>query len=149
MPPFEMLSFGRKVGRVYGAMCAPILREYDLNQTEFDLLMFLANNPDMNTARDACRIRGIKKGLVSVTADSLLRRGLITRAADAGDRRIARLTATAAAGPIVQAGREVQAEFFRALTSCLTKEELETYCALTQKLMDHVSELDAGGKQLD
>ncbi len=149
MPPYEMLSFGRKVSRVYGAMCAPLLRKFDLNQTEFDLLMFLANNPDMNTARDACRIRGIKKGLVSITADSLLRRGLITRAADAGDRRIARLSCTPDADPIVQAGRAAQAEFFRAMTSCLTKEELETYCALTQKLMDHVSELDAGGKQLD
>ena len=145
MPPFEMLSFGRKVGRVYGTMCTPILRQYDLNQTEFDLLMFLANNPDKNTARDACRIRGIKKGLVSVTADSLLRRGLITRTADADDRRLARLIPTDASAPIVSAGREVQAAFFRAVTSCLTKDELETYIALTQKLVAHVGAMDTGG----
>ena len=149
MPPFEMLSFGRKVGRVYGTMCTPILRQYDLNQTEFDLLMFLANNPDKNTARDACRIRGIKKGLVSVTADSLLRRGLITRTADADDRRLARLIPTDASAPIVSAGREVQAAFFRAVTSCLTKEELETYIALTQKLVAHVGAMDTGGSRID
>ena len=149
MPPFEMLSFGRKVGRVYGTMCTPILRQYDLNQTEFDLLMFLANNPDKNTARDACRIRGIKKGLVSVTADSLLRRGLITRTADADDRRLARLIPTDASAPIVSAGREVQASFFRAVTSCLTKEELETYIALTQKLVAHVGAMDTGGSRID
>ncbi len=149
MPPFEMLSFGRKVGRVYGTMCTPILRQYDLNQTEFDLLMFLANNPDKNTARDACRIRGIKKGLVSVTADSLLRRGLITRTADADDRRLARLIPTDASAPIVSAGREVQAAFFRAVTSCLTKDELETYIALTQKLVAHVGAMDTGGSRID
>lgn len=144
-PPFEPLSFGRKASRVYARLCAPVLQAYSLSQTEFDLLLFLANHPDDNTARDACRIRGIKKGLVSLTVDTLLRRGLIARSTDPDDRRILRLDPTPDAEPIIRDGRAVQQEFFRLLTACLTPEELEIYSALTRKLARHLSALDHGG----
>ena len=38
-------------------------------QTAFDILMFLANNPEYKTARDIVEIRKIKANLVSVNVD--------------------------------------------------------------------------------
>ena len=51
----------------------------DLPQTAFDILMFLANNPDYKTARDIVEIRQIKANLVSVNVDKLVQEGYLER----------------------------------------------------------------------
>ncbi len=148
MPPMELLSFGRKAHCIFSRWCEPVCRQYELNQTELDVLLFLANNPDRNTARDACRLYGIKKGLVSITVEALLQRGLLRRENDPDDRRLHRLTPTKAADPIICDGCAAAAKFSQAVTACLTAEEHETYISLTHKLMEQINQLDAGGKNL-
>lgn len=53
-----------------------------------------ANNPEYNTARDLCRLRGIKSGIVSVAVENLIEAGYLTRRVDVADRRIQRLEVT-------------------------------------------------------
>ena len=50
MNPTIEISF--KSAQAYNAMCKPLCQELKLPQTAFDILMFLANNPDCTTARD-------------------------------------------------------------------------------------------------
>lgn len=50
MNPTIEISF--KTAQAYSAMCKPLCQELKLPQTAFDILMFLANNPDCTTARD-------------------------------------------------------------------------------------------------
>lgn len=87
----------------------PVCKTYGLSPTAFDVMMFLANNPECNTARDICRIRGIKSGIASVTVEQLIGRGYLTRETDGKDRRMQRLYSTAEATPLVQAGQEASA----------------------------------------
>ena len=67
MNPTIEISF--KTAQAYSAMCKPLCQELKLPQTAFDILMFLANNPDCTTARDIVEIRKIKANLVSVNVD--------------------------------------------------------------------------------
>ena len=46
------LEFARKTALAYNVICKPLCRELGVTQTAFDILMFLANNPDHKTARD-------------------------------------------------------------------------------------------------
>ncbi len=91
-------------------------------------MMFLANNPECNTARDICRIRGIKSGIASVTVEQLIGRGYLTRETDGKDRRMQRLYSTAEATPLVQAGQEAQRRFEEAIRQGLTDGELGDLC---------------------
>ena len=84
------IEFAQKINLAYNSICKPLLRKLNLPQTAFDILMFLANNPEYTTARDIVEIRKIKANLVSVNVDKLVADGYIIRKETAGDRRKAR-----------------------------------------------------------
>lgn len=62
MSALKMIAIGRKLANIYAGLSTPICRKYGINQTCFDVLLFCADNPQNNTARDICAIRGIKRG---------------------------------------------------------------------------------------
>ena len=113
MNPTIEISF--KTAQAYNAMCKPLCQELKLPQTAFDILMFLANNPDCTTARDIVEIRKIKANLVSVNVDRLVQEGYLERRAVAGDRRKTQLLCTEKAQPVIARGRAVQERFFARL----------------------------------
>ena len=131
MNPTIEISF--KTAQAYSAMCKPLCQELKLPQTAFDILMFLANNPDCTTARDIVEIRKIKANLVSVNVDYLERRAV------AGDRRKTQLLCTEKAQPVIARGREVQERFFARL--------LHNTDAATREAFFHTMEVI--GKNLD
>lgn len=138
----QYLSFVKKSETVYQKFCQGVIRDWDLNPTSFQVIMFVANNPQYNTARDLCRIRGIKTGIASVAIEQLIQTGLLERRTDLSDRRIQRLYVTPAAERLVEQGREVQKDFARTISDALTEEETEIYFRLNEKLMRRIDELE-------
>ena len=110
MNPTIEISF--KTAQAYSAMCKPLCQELKLPQTAFDILMFLANNPDCTTARDIVEIRKIKANLVSVNVDRLVQEGYLERRAVAGDRRKTQLLCTEKAQPVIARGARCRSAFF-------------------------------------
>lgn len=106
MFPSELLTANKKIMHVYESFCTPLCKKYQLNQSDLDLILFIANNPMYNTAKDVCEIRGIKKGIVSVTTERLVQSGYLIRKNDIHDRRIQRLCLTEKCQPIIADGRE-------------------------------------------
>lgn len=107
----KSMKIARNLLQVYNAKCKPLCQEMGIPQTAFDILMFLANNPECNTARDIVEIRNIKANLVSVNVEKLVKEGYLTRNISLGDRRKTLLSCTDKAQPIVNRGRQLQAEF--------------------------------------
>lgn len=101
----------RHIFQLYSARCKPLCREIGMPQTAFDILMFFANNPEYDTARDIVKTRYIKANLVSVNVDSLVREGYLKREKSPGDRRKVRLVCTEKAWPVVERGRQLQDHF--------------------------------------
>lgn len=106
------LEFSIKTAQAYSRVCKPLCQELKLPQTAFDILMFLANNPDCKTASDIVEVRHIKANLVSVNVDRLVQEGYLERQAMEGDRRKTQLLCTPKAQPVIQRGRAVQNAFF-------------------------------------
>ena len=106
------MEFAIKTSLAYSAVCKPLCQELKLPQTAFDILMFLANNPDCKTASDIVEIRKIKANLVSVNVDKLVQEGYLERRPMEGDRRKTQLLCTEKAQPIIARGRAVQEAFF-------------------------------------
>lgn len=138
----QYLSFVKKSEAVYQKFCQGVIRDWDLNPTAFQVVMFVANNPQFNTARDLCRIRGIKTGIASVAIEQLIQTGLLERRTDLSDRRIQRLYVTPAAEKLVEQGRAVQKEFMDSVSSALSREEKEFYFRLNEKVMRRIEELE-------
>ena len=109
------LEFALKIQLAYSEHCKPLCKEIHMPQTAFDILMFLANNPEYKTARDIVEIRNIKANLVSVNVDKLVREGYLTRNSVEGDRRKIELHCTEQALPIIEKGRNLQQHFEQAL----------------------------------
>ena len=95
-------------GKLYSLLFLPLLERYRLTQLEADILLFLANNPEYDTARDIVEIRHLAKSHVSVGVDALAERGLLQRLRLGGNRKTIHLRLTDDAGPIVEQGRAIQ-----------------------------------------
>lgn len=137
-----MIAIGRKLANIYAELSAPICRRYGLNQTCFDVLLFCANNPENNTARDICAVRGIKSGIASVAVETLIQNGYMTRESDPADRRIRRLIPTEKAIPLIEEGRTMQKRFADTLHSGITQDELASFMTMTDKLEKNIMMLE-------
>lgn len=139
MSALKMIETGKKLNNVYSELCSPILRKYGINQTCLDVLMFCANNPEINTARDICEVRGIKSGIASVSVETLIQSGLLKRERDLFDRRKYRLIPTEEANPIIEDGHAVQKHFADTLKTGVTDAEFEALNSLIQKIENNIS----------
>ncbi len=108
-------EISQKVSLAYRKICKPLCSEVGLAQTAFDILMFLGNNPECNTARDIVEIRHIKANLVSVHVERLVEEGYLLRRPVKADRRKTELICTQRALPIIERGRLLQKTFIERL----------------------------------
>ena len=113
-------------------------------QTAFDILMFLANNPEFKTARDIVECRYIKANLVSVNVESLVREGYLTRETSPGDRRKIRLVCTEKAGPVVERGRRLQSQFVEEMFKNVDVRRREVFFQVLCTLEDNLKEMQKG-----
>lgn len=138
MNPLDIVSLNTIASKLYENVCRPICRKYDLNQTCFDVILFLANNPSHNTARDLCELRGIRTGNASVAIETLAKRGFLTRSQDSSDRRIQRLILTDLADPVTEEGRLAQEEFGTLLNAGISHADLEQAWYVLQKIQQNI-----------
>ena len=80
------IEFAEKLSKAYSETCKPLCHELNIPQTAFDILLFLANNPEYKTARDIVEIRKIKANLVSVNVDKLVNEGYLERKSVEGQK---------------------------------------------------------------
>ena len=137
----DYLSMTKDTMSAYSRMCAPFLLQYDIPQVSFDILMFLENNPEFCTAQEICRVRGIKKNLVSVHVEKLVQAGLLQRGAVSGDRRKISLAVTEKASPIIKAGLAAQQKFYERLTAGISEEDWAAYKRMNALLAKNVREI--------
>ena len=140
------VKFARELLEAYCASCKPLCREIQMPQTAFDILMFLANNPDYNTARDIVEIRGLKANLVSVNVEKLVKEGLLKRVPDANDRRKTLLICTKNAEPVIEKGRLLQEEFLKSLFNGIDEESRSQFRRVVEKIKTNLDSVRKEGQ---
>ena len=134
------VEFANKTGLAYSAVCKPLCQKLHLPQTAFDILMFLANNPNYTTARDIVEVRHIKANLVSVNVDKLV----LERRPVLGDRRKTELACTEKAQAIIEQGRRMQDGFIRRLMAGLEEEKLEIFFEVIDTMSENLDAILEG-----
>ena len=54
LPAVRFYTYSKRFEEAYTAAMRPLTEELDMAQPAVDILLFLANNPGMDTARDIC-----------------------------------------------------------------------------------------------
>ena len=143
---YQVYTAARQLLEGYAAAMQPLCRREGLAPNGVDILLFLANNPGLDTARDICTYRRLKPGIVSFHVDKLVREGYLLRARDPGDRRRCRLVCTDKAAPIIARGQALQEQFFAQMSAGVAPDALETFqrclTAFAQNL-DHIAHGEA------
>lgn len=124
MEPELCLEYARKTMWAYEEETKPLCAEVGIPHTAFDILMFIANNPAVDTAKDVVERKRLKANLVSINVEKLVKEGYLERSADEEDRRKVILSCTAKAAPVIQKGREVQKRFYDRLIKDVPPESI-------------------------
>lgn len=112
---------------LYARILAPVYQKYQLTYMELSVLLFLANNPDFDTAAQIVKYRQLTKSHVSISLKTLQQRGLLVGEQRPDDRRTVHLKLTDAADPIIDDGRKAQQTFLQQMLAGFTPEEIQLY----------------------
>ena len=118
-----LLTIRSALKRCYAHEMAGVLSRWQLTGMELDVLLFLGNNPDCDTASDMVQLRQLTKSHVSKAVERLTALGLVLQQRDEMNRRRIHLKLAEAAEPILRDGREAQKRFVEALTRGLSDED--------------------------
>lgn len=139
----DMMIMMHNFLEVYESLCVPVCRENGLTQNAFDVLMFLANNPEYNTAKDISRIRAIKANIVSFSVDMLVKEGYIERSVIPSDRRKVKLACTKKAAPLIERGRVIQQEFYDGIFAGFEADALKAHFEYMEQIRRNIDVLKA------
>lgn len=135
--PFErILSFNK----LYTILSTPICEKYHLTQLEFNILMFLENNPSFDTAADVVKVRRLSKSNVSMAIRALSEKGLLFSFPSKKDRRVMHLKVSDAAEAIISEGLTMQSAFFSGLFTDFTEEEQLAFQNYLSRISDNVTQ---------
>lgn len=138
---YQVYTGARQLLEGYAAAMQPLCRREGLAPNGADILLFLANNPGLDTARDICTYRGLKPGIVSFHVEKLVQEGYLLRQPAPEDRRKCRLVCTRRAEPVVQQGRQVQEAFFRRMTAGLDPQDLAAFRRCLEGFQRNLSQM--------
>lgn len=126
--------------KVYTQFLSPVCGKYGLTYMELTVLLFLANNPELDTASHIVRCRNLTKSHVSLSVRSLSDKGLLTGTYQAGDRRTIHLKPTQKASEIIADGRAAQRDFMEVVISGISPEELKVLSSLMEKMDRNIAD---------
>lgn len=130
----RVLRIFRSFQQYYSRAFSPLQQRTGLTLGEVQVLLFLANHPGNDTARDVVELRGLPKSQVSQAVDLLVSRGFLQRRPDQTDRRVIHLAITEAGEPLARETQEIQAACWQRIFSGLTETERKTLDTLLERV---------------
>lgn len=124
----------------YELLSGAVCDRYELTQMEYDILMFLHNNPQNNTAAEIVKIRKSTKSHVSTSLKKLEDEGFIERVQSKENKKHIEIILLDKAELIVEAGIAVQKKFAQDVLAGLTEEEIRMCIHIFDKICNNAEE---------
>ena len=124
----------------YELLSGEVCDRYELTQMEYDILMFLHNNPQLNTAAEIVKIRKSTKSHVSTSLKKLENRGFVKRIQSEDNKKHIEIILLDRAALIVEAGLNAQKQFAQDVLSGLTEEERHMCIKVFDKICNNAEE---------
>lgn len=134
----DILSGAKSFHKIYNQVIQAEAARHHLSLMDADVILFLYNNPDYDTAKDISRFRMLAKSGVSASVESLTSLGYLESHEDAADRRKIHLKLTDASTPIARDLKQTQEDFFERLNRGISEEERQMFSELLKRMMDNL-----------
>lgn len=126
----------QKIDKMYRRFYQRELAEYQFTPNEIAVILFLYNNaPELDTATDIVRCKGISKGLVARSVEALCAKGYLETVREPSDRRIIHLKLSEKSQPITEKISVRQKELARKIECEISQEELRITSETLDKLL--------------
>ena len=140
----QLTHFSQQFGKFYIQQFAPLMARTGLSAREINVLLFLANHPGQDTARDVVELRGLSKSQVSQAVELLTEWGILRRTQDQADRRVVHLAITEKGAPLAREVQAIQAACGLRLLWVLTESERAGVLSLLAKGRDNTERMMEG-----
>lgn len=120
--------------------CPPERRELPFPPAVGRLLECVSKNAGVSS-RELCEMLDLRPSSLSEMLSRAEAEGLITRTADETDRRVQRVALSPQGRAIVSDMEEARNRDAEKKTACLTEEEKVQFCALCNRLSEHIEKL--------
>ena len=130
----RILSMLSQIKRLHDGMLRESCGE-GLSLVEDNVISFLENNPDRDTAADIVELRGMSKGNVSQAVDKRVGKGMLGCVRDARDKRVMHLMILPGAREAAQAAARANSAFREEILRGVTPEE----ALLMEKVLEKIS----------
>ena len=124
----------------YELLSGKVCDKYELTQMEYDILMFLYNNPQNNTAAEIVKIRKSTKSHVSTSLKNLENKKLVERKQSEENKKHVEIFLLDKAELIVEEGINAQKQFAQNVLSGLTEEEKDMCIRVFDKICNNAEE---------
>ena len=104
----------------YELLAKGVCEKYKLTQMEYDILMFLHNSPQHNTAAEIVKVRKSTKSHVSTSLKKLEEKGFIKRIQSADNKKHIEIIMLDASIPVLNDGLKPQKEFAKRCGVCVS-----------------------------
>ena len=136
----------KTITRYYEIKVSGVCEKYQLRQLEYDILMFIYNNPAYNTAADIVRIRKSTKSHVSTSLKVLEDRGFIERRVDKDNKKHVTIHLLQLANEVIEDGKWAQKEFAQDMFEGLSEEEIKVFMNIFQKVYENAERMISNEK---
>ncbi len=134
----KTLDFIASEKELYDLKIKPIADCFSLTAMELSILLFLANNPEHDTATEIVEMRHLTKSHVSTSVRSLEENGYLKKEHRNGDHRTTHLVLQPPSQEIISAGRKAQADFMSILTGNFSEDEIRKLEEFVGRMNDNV-----------
>lgn len=109
---FNTLSLAK---RLYDKTMQPVCDRFQVSRMELDILLFLANHPAYDTAKDMIERRRVTKSHVSTSVGALEARGYLKRMHWEQNKKTIHIQLCPEADDVITMGQKAQKDFFEAI----------------------------------
>jgi len=138
----NFLYYVRIIKKLYEQMLSCTAIECGLSLPEADVLSFLRENPEFDTARDVALYREVSRAYVSKAVESLVAKGYLRTKHDKTDRRYQHLIITENAKPLTDRLHQAQFSFYGTVIKGLSDGEFSSMMAAIEKCAKNLLEID-------
>ncbi len=131
-------EFVSSLTELYEKRMAPISNTFGITSMELAILLFLANNPKYDTAKEIVEKRHLTKSHVSISLRDLEERGYIKKEHRNGDNRTVHLVLMPSSDEMIREGQKAQNEFLKTVTCGLSDEDTERLQTYIDRMNENI-----------
>ena len=125
--------------KLYAVSLEPVYKQYGLTKMELDIILFLANNPGYDSAKDLMERRLLTKSHVSTTIKSLIEKKYLKSTYLHNNKKTVHLVLLDSSIEIVKAGQLAQKKFIEAIFKDFTKSDKQIIINSFSKISQNAS----------